>query len=81
MHPLSVKHNMPVRSKSNMMANFVALESENAWLAILDAEHVNERLALRRAAFTLCFRAASTGYTNARSASWWRQRYNQLFGA
>lgn len=48
LRPLSVKQTMPVKSKSNLMFNFVALASENEWLADLDIDHVNSALAARR---------------------------------
>ena len=47
--PFVVKQTMPVRSKSNLMYNFVALASENPWLASLDIDGVNVALEERRA--------------------------------
>ena len=47
--PFVVKQTMPVRSKSNLMYNFVALASENEWLAGLDIDGVNVALEERRA--------------------------------
>jgi len=48
--PFVVKQTMPVRSKSNLMFNFVALASENPWLATRDVAAVDEALGARRAA-------------------------------
>ena len=42
--PFVVKQTMPVRSKSNLMFNFVALASENPWLETLDIPSVNDAL-------------------------------------
>ena len=39
--PFVVKQTMPIRSKSNLMFNFVALASENPWLETLDVDGVN----------------------------------------
>ena len=48
--PFLVKQTNPIRSKSNLMYNFLALERENPWLAELDVDQVNAGLAERRAA-------------------------------
>ena len=47
----SVKQTRPVRSTSNMMNNYVALASENEWLATLDVEQINQGLKERRKRF------------------------------
>lgn len=46
--PFVVKQTMPIRSRSNLMFNFVALASENPWLAHLDVDAVNTALTKRR---------------------------------
>ena len=38
----------PIRSRSNLMHNFVALAEENEWLRTLDVDAVNADLAARR---------------------------------
>ena len=48
LRPFIVKQTMPIRSKSNLMYNFVALASENPWLAELDTQHANRTLQQRR---------------------------------
>lgn len=48
--PFVVKQTMPVRSRSNLIYNFVALASENPWLAGLNTGAVNSALERRRAA-------------------------------
>jgi 8-oxo-dGTP pyrophosphatase MutT (NUDIX family) len=49
--PFTVKQTRPVRSRSNMMLCYIALESENDWLKRLDVEKTNRRLADRRSNF------------------------------
>ena len=49
--PFTIKQTRPVRSRSNMMLCYIALESENEWLKRLDVEKTNERLRQRRATF------------------------------
>lgn len=51
LHPFSVKQTRPIRSRSNLMYNFVAIADENPWLANLDIDEVNESLHARRKAF------------------------------
>ena len=51
LRPLAVKQTMPVRDRSDMMWNFVALADENPWLANLDISAANKTLADRRAKF------------------------------
>ena len=46
-----VKQTRPVQSTSFIMNSFLCLESENPWLAALDAPALNRGLAARRAAF------------------------------
>lgn len=48
--PFLVKQTNPIRSKSNLMYNFLALDTENPWLAELDVDEVNAGLAERRTA-------------------------------
>lgn len=49
--PFVVKQTMPVRSKSNIMWNMVAVADENPWLAELDVKDVNCKLRERRKHF------------------------------
>jgi len=49
--PYYTKQTMPVRFKSNMMWNYVALAEENPWLANLDVEAINRSLEERRRTF------------------------------
>jgi len=52
LRPLCVKQTLPIRSKSNILANFVALEAENPWLRALDdVRPANARLQQRKAQF------------------------------
>ena len=51
LRPFNVKQTRPVRSKSNMMNNFIALASENPWLANIDVDGVNAGLETRRKEF------------------------------
>ena len=46
----SVKQTRPVRDRSNIMHNFVALADENDWLRGYDVDAVNAELAAKRAA-------------------------------
>ena len=48
LRPFVTKQTRPIRSRSNLMQNFVALAEENPWLAELDVEAVNADLAARR---------------------------------
>lgn len=47
----SVKQTRPIRSRSNVIYNFVALAEENQWLRDLDVDAVNEALAAHRRHF------------------------------
>mmetsp|Transcript_10004 Transcript_10004/g.13088 ORF Transcript_10004/g.13088 Transcript_10004/m.13088 type:complete len:353 (-) Transcript_10004:52-1110(-) len=47
----SVKQTRPIRSRSNLMYNYIALEEENPFLANLDVEAINEQLKARRVSF------------------------------
>jgi 8-oxo-dGTP pyrophosphatase MutT (NUDIX family) len=49
--PFTVKQTMPVRSRSNLMFNYIALDGQNAWLRDLDVEEVNQNLAEKRERF------------------------------
>ena len=52
LRPLCVKQTLPIRSKSNVLANFVACEAENPWLRALDdVRPANARLAERKSRF------------------------------
>jgi hypothetical protein len=48
--PFVTKQTRPIRSRSNLMHNFVALEAENSWLAqedlvkVIALEHLHQRL-------------------------------------
>ena len=50
--PFTVKQTRPIRSRSNMMICYIALESENEWLKHLDVSETNRRLRIRREHFT-----------------------------
>lgn len=47
----SVKQTRPIRSRSNIIYNFVALAEENPWLQDLDVDAVNEALSAHRRQF------------------------------
>jgi ADP-ribose pyrophosphatase YjhB (NUDIX family) len=53
LRPFSVKQTRPIRSRSNLMYNFIALADgeENAWLNYLDVDSINETLREKRADF------------------------------
>lgn len=51
LRPFNVKQTRPIRSRSNVMNNYIALASENPWLANIDVEGVNAGLKRRRAEF------------------------------
>lgn len=51
LRPFNVKQTRPIRSKSNLMHNFIALECENKWLAEIDLDEVNYALKQRRREF------------------------------
>ena len=53
LRPFVTKQTRPIRSRSNLMHCFVALESENAWLHKLDVSATNAALAARRARFAV----------------------------
>ena len=44
----SIEQTRPIRSRSNIMYNFVALEEENGWLRTLNVDAINEGLLARR---------------------------------
>eukprot|EP01065_Artemidia_motanka_P053263 TRINITY_DN9842_c0_g1_i1.p1 TRINITY_DN9842_c0_g1~~TRINITY_DN9842_c0_g1_i1.p1 ORF type:complete len:351 (+),score=99.83 TRINITY_DN9842_c0_g1_i1:59-1054(+) len=46
--PFICKQTRPIRSKSNLISNFVALEDENEWLRDFDVDAANRQLAERR---------------------------------
>ena len=50
--PFTVKQTRPIRSRSNMMICYIALESENEWLKRLDVSETNRQLRRRREKFT-----------------------------
>ena len=45
--PFTVKQTRPIRSRSNMMICYIALESENEWMKDLDVSETNRRLKKR----------------------------------
>ena len=51
LRPFVTKQTRPIRSRSNLMQNYVCLAEENAWLRELDVDAVNADLAERRAHF------------------------------
>jgi len=51
LRPFSVKQTRPIRSRSNLMFNFVAIAEENPWLNNLNIDEVNLALEERRQAF------------------------------
>jgi len=51
LRPFITKQTRPIRSRSNLMHNFVALAEENEWLRTLDVDAVNVDLAARREYF------------------------------
>ena len=51
LRPFIVKQTRPVKGRSNLMYNYVALESENAWLASFDVDAVNASLVERKREF------------------------------
>jgi len=51
LHLFSVKQTRPVRSRSNLMYNYIALAEENPFLANLDIDDVNKKLRQRRKSF------------------------------
>jgi 8-oxo-dGTP pyrophosphatase MutT (NUDIX family) len=50
LRPFIVKQTRPIRGKSAMMYNFVAIADENPWLENLDLDFVNQKLADKRTA-------------------------------
>ena len=48
LRPFSVKQTRPIRSKSNLMFNFVAIADENPWLSNLNIDEINKTLEFRR---------------------------------
>eukprot|EP00937_MAST-01D_sp_MAST-1D-sp2_P007882 g7882.t1 len=51
LRPFVTKQTRPIRSRSNLMHCYVALEAENAWLRELEVGRANEALAAKRARF------------------------------
>ena len=51
LRPFVTKQTRPIRSRSNLMHCFVALEDENPWLRNLDIQAINKGLAQRRKNF------------------------------
>ncbi len=51
LRPFVTKQTRPIRSRSNLMHCFVALESENKWLRNLDIDAINDGLRHRRREF------------------------------
>eukprot|EP00924_Labyrinthula_sp_SR-Ha-C_P005195 snap_masked-scaffold_1-processed-gene-24.29-mRNA-1 protein AED:0.18 eAED:0.20 QI:0/-1/0/1/-1/1/1/0/342 len=51
LRPYSVHQTRPIRSKSNLMHNFVCLEEENKFLQELDIQDVNKKLFMKRKTF------------------------------
>lgn len=51
LRPFTVKQTRAVRSRSNLMHCFIALEDENPWLRDLSVERMNSSLELRREKF------------------------------
>merc|ERR1740123_252267 len=51
LRPFSLKQTNPIRSRSNLMWNFVAIADENPWLQNLDIDGVNAYLEEKRVAF------------------------------
>lgn len=49
--PFNVKQTRPIRSRSNIIHNFIAMESENEWLSTLDVSGINLELHNRRVEF------------------------------
>jgi len=47
LRPFSVKQTRPIKSRSNLMHNFVAIAEENPWLNYLDIDEVNRCLKKR----------------------------------
>eukprot|EP01059_Diplonema_ambulator_P034314 TRINITY_DN7618_c0_g1_i2.p1 TRINITY_DN7618_c0_g1~~TRINITY_DN7618_c0_g1_i2.p1 ORF type:complete len:287 (+),score=46.55 TRINITY_DN7618_c0_g1_i2:40-900(+) len=55
LRPLCVRQTRPIRSRSNMIYFFIAMEHENSWLERLDIEQANIGLANRRKRFKEMF--------------------------
>jgi len=51
LRPFVTKQTRPIRSRSNLMHCFIALEEENPWLRSLDVEGINRGLERRRRKF------------------------------
>jgi len=51
LRPFSVKQTKPVRMRSHLMYNFVALEEENSWMKSVDIHEINSDLRKRIAYF------------------------------
>ncbi|GBG28489.1 Hypothetical Protein FCC1311_047122 [Hondaea fermentalgiana] len=62
LRPFSVKQTRPIRSRSNLMYNFVAIAEENPWLANLDIDEVNESLRARRREFYKLIESTESPY-------------------
>ena len=65
LRPFVTKQTRPIRGISNLMHCFVALDSENAWLARLDVAKLNAGLEQRRRQFAEASWDKSTGMPSA----------------
>jgi len=64
LRPFSVKQTRPIRSRSNLMYNFVAIADENPWLNSLDLDEVNSALRERREEFLAFLKLPDSPYWN-----------------
>eukprot|EP01061_Rhynchopus_euleeides_P027584 TRINITY_DN44861_c0_g1_i1.p1 TRINITY_DN44861_c0_g1~~TRINITY_DN44861_c0_g1_i1.p1 ORF type:complete len:209 (+),score=73.79 TRINITY_DN44861_c0_g1_i1:2-628(+) len=55
LRPFTVRQTRPIRSRSNMIYYYIALEDENPWLQGFDVAVANEGLTQRRKRFTQIF--------------------------